>query len=544
VTIHSLSNFSRVVLRFFEDIDTPLSLGLYLRVKAGNWREAIAVSVSPNSYLDHDKYLRDASASAFLRKCQGLPTLADTRLPAIEKWRAGERDCYLTNQRLVRYLPEFSNSVDTDPRISDFLKSVKNILAGWLGTSPPDVLSGRFGPGATSSDVGSRTTVAHKMQSVPSITHGALGVLPYWARTSWGRNVSELHGEIEAVKGNRFLTVPKTALVDRCIAAEPSINVFYQLALGRIIRRRLQKATSIDLDRAQDLHRESARVASIDNSLATIDLSNASDTVARNLVKLLLPSQWFSALDSLRSPFTRIDGKTILLEKFSSMGNGYTFELETVIFLAIAAAVVKCHGISPLYGVNLSCFGDDIIVPVEVYPALVSVLSFLGFTTNPEKSFSESSHFRESCGGDYFRGHPVRPFYCKKIPNEPQDWIVVANGIRRVQKLLDPYGIEPPFRSWMHVLSYLPIAIRSCRGPSALGDLCVHDEEERWNWKRRDSIRYFRVYTPARWRYVSWRGFSPGTVLACAVYGTGGGSKGIIPRDSVLGYKLSWVPYS
>lgn len=543
MTINSLSDFSRVVLDFFEDIDTPLSLGLYLRVKHGMWREAIAISVSPDSYLDHVSYLRDASSVAFLRKCQGLPTMVDTRSAAIEKWKQGERDCYYSNQRLVRYLPEFRNSQDSDPRIASFIATVRKKIFDWIGPCPPSNLDGRFGPGATSSDVGLRTTIAHKISAVPSLTRGALGVLPFWARTAWGRSVSCHHGEIDVVRGNRFLTVPKTALVDRCIAAEPSINVFYQLALGQVLRRRLQQATMVDLNHAQDKHRDSALSGSVSNSLSTIDLSNASDTVSRVLVKLLIPDRWYQALDSLRSPCTVLDGRTILLEKFSSMGNGYTFELETILFLAIACSVVERHG-PAVAGRDVLVFGDDIIVPSEAYPDLVSVLSFFGFKTNPEKSFSDNSYFRESCGGDYFRGHDVRPFFNKRIPNEPQEWITVANGIRRVSALLDPFGQARPFRSWFRVLSLLPEWVRSCRGPSALGDLLIHDESKTWNYRWRHSVRYFRVYRPARFKRIPWSRFSGETTLACALYGAGDGKLGITPRSSVSGYAVGWVPYS
>jgi len=545
MTFHTLQSFARVVLRFYEDIDTPLSLGLYLRVKNGLWREAIAVSISPSSYLHHASYLRDASCVAFLKKCSGLPTGADTRSAAIEKWKQGERDCYLSNQRLVRYLPEFRNSDDSDVRIQSFIGRVKRRIVDWIGTSPPVVFDGRFGPGTTSTDRGRRSTIAHKITNVPSLTRGALPVLPFWGRTLWGRRNALHHGEIELVRGNRFATVPKTALVDRCIAAEPSINVFYQLALGRILRRRLKQATGLDLDHAADQHRASARSASVDNSLATIDLSNASDTVSKVLVKLLLPPHWYEYLSAFRSSHTLIDGRCVLLEKFSSMGNGYTFELETIIFLALASQLyADSRGREPIFGIDVSCFGDDIILPDDLAPVLSPMLRFFGFSINDEKSFVGFSNFRESCGADYFRGHFVRPYYCKEIPNEPQRWISIANGIQRIKNLVDPFGVDKPFGSWFLALAEIPSQIRSCRGPEALGDICIHDERSRWNYRWKDSIRSFRVYQPARIARFKWTDFDPDTVLACAVYGAGDGKLGISPRDSILSYRISWVAYS
>lgn len=542
---HSLHSFVRVILTFYEDVDTPISLGLYLRVKNGMWDEAIAVGVNPVSYLNHLSYLSDASCVAFLRKCLGLPAEADRRLNATVKWYEGERDCYKSNQRLVRYLPEFRNSEDSDPRLSNFFDSVRKRISDWIGPAPPYLLDGRFGPGTTSTDRGSDVTIAHKITNVPSLTRGCLPVLPYWARTAWGRSISANHGEIELVGANRFTTVPKTAITDRCIAAEPSINVFYQLALGRVLRRRLRRSTTLDLDNAATWHREAARVASIDNSFSTIDLSNASDTVSSTLVKLLIPPTWYEYLDAFRSKKTLIDGRSILLEKFSSMGNGFTFELETIIFLSLACESFKqLKGREPLIGVEVSCFGDDIILPDEIAIPTISMLRFCGFSVNTKKTFSGPSYFRESCGGDYFRGHFVRPFYCKEVPSEPQHWISIANGIRRVKNLLDPFGIDKPFRSWFQALAEIPSNIRSCRGPEALGDICIHDERPRWNYRWKDGVRQFRVWKPAKLKRFRWSLFPDTVVLACAVYGTGSGKHGLSPRDSVLSYRHGWVDYS
>lgn len=541
-----LHSFVQVVLSFFEDVDTPLSLGLYLRVKNGMWDEAIAISVSPDSYLNHASYLHDASCVAFLRKCPGLPTKVDRRQATIEKWWQGERDCYRSNERLTRFLPEFRNSQDSDPRIVKFFTSVQKRIAHWIGSGPPSQFDGRFGPGTTSTDRGRIVTIAHKIANVPSITRDSLPILPYWARTAWGRSISASHGQIELVRANRFATVPKTALIDRSIAAEPSINVFYQLALGRILRRRLKNATSLDLDNAATWHRGAARVASIDNSFATIDLSNASDTVSSVLVRLLIPPLWFSYLNAFRSKWTTFsDSGAVLLEKFSSMGNGFTFELETIIFLSLVCETfLSLKGREPVIGVDVSCFGDDIILPDEIASPAISMLKFCGFTVNTAKSFVGSSYFRESCGADYFNGHPVRPYYCKVIPSEPHHWISIANGIRRVQLLVDPSGTLAPFRSWFQALSHLPVRIRSCRGPSDLGDICIHDDRGRWNYRWKDGRRQFRVWSPATYRYVPWSSFTTTVVLACAVYGAGSGKHGVLPRDSVRSYAFGWVDFS
>ena len=160
-------------------------------------------------------------------------------------------------------------------------------------------------------------------------------------------------------------------------------------------------------------HMRLARLASAGRlSCATIDLSNASDTVAYQLVKLVLPPDWFELLISLRAPFTDMDGKRVRLEKFSSMGNGFTFALETLLFWTL------CDTVSNGEAQVLRVFGDDIIVDTAHAKACVKALEFFGFTPNAKKTFLEGP-FRESCGGDYFNGVSVRAVYVKNLPDEP-----------------------------------------------------------------------------------------------------------------------------
>jgi hypothetical protein len=356
----------------------------------------------------------------------------------------------------------------------------------------------------------------------------------------WAKACASSGKEVSFVPGNRFTTVPKDCEKDRGIAIEPSINVFYQLGYGRVIRRRL-KDSGIDLTNGQDIHRRLAREASIRGHLVTLDLSNASDTICRNLVKLLLPRKWFTVLNDLRSKKTEFRGRWHVLEKFSSMGNGFTFELETLIFLGLLLGLSRSdHKLLP--GKNVFVYGDDIILPSEYSKDVVPMLSFFGLTVNKRKTFVDGP-FRESCGGDYFLGEDVRPYFLKELPNEPQQLISMANGIRALAKD-SKVRSRVIARAWLCILDALPSNIRSLRGPSDLGDLCVHDDEERWQFRWRHGIRYIKVYRPARYRKVSWSNFRPDVTLASAVYGVPWGNGGIIPRNSLASYKIGWVPRS
>lgn len=308
----------------------------------------------------------------------------------------------------------------------------------------------------------------------------------------------------------------------------------------------------IDLDNGQNVHRLVACAASKSGDFATIDLSSASDCVSTNLVKLVTPSRWYTDLSALRSPMTKVKGKWYHLEKFSSMGNGYTFELETTIFTAIAMSISK----DLIPGKNLFVYGDDIIVPSQFSADVIAALRFCGFTTNSRKTFVQGP-FRESCGGDFFDGKAVRPYQLKEDPDEPQKLIAFANGIRRLasQAGFSPVRSSSLRRAWFRCLDLLPAPIRRCRGPEALGDVVIHDAEERWQVRWRGSIRYVRVYRPATYRKVRWSGFPYGVQFAAALYGVSLTDKSrgpippeskryIIPRDSVIGYKVGWSPFS
>jgi len=148
---------------------------------------------------------------------------------------------------------------------------------------------------------------------------------------SWSRIVGEKYGfsslyDFAAVfstkVGNRITTVPKTALIDRCIAVEPNLNQYMQLGIGSVIRARLL-SEGLDIRTLQERHRKLCRSASVKGDLATVDLRGASDSIALELVRELLPDDWFALMDRARSHHFIVNGSVHYSEKFSSMGNVY-----------------------------------------------------------------------------------------------------------------------------------------------------------------------------------------------------------------------------
>lgn len=563
-------------------LDCPRSLTVAILLRYGDADQLTSLEVDPMHYLTSNDYVKAVSATDFLRKYEEftIPGL-DVEAATVEKWWWAERECYKTNERLSPLLFAGPMGSGYGEAIDNFVDSIRKAVVSLIGDRPDSHFDGRFGPGATVSDMSRYVTVPDKMSSLPTLTPGAKYFLLPWMGTEWYKAHASSGSSASFVHGNVFFTVPKTARTRRACAKEPSINGFYQLGLGRMMKARL-KRSGLDLEGGQGIHRQVACEASQTSAFATIDLSSASDTVCTNLVKLVLPHRWHSVLDSLRSPYTLIEGKRVKLEKFSSMGNGYTFELETTIFAAIAIAAMRG---SALPGKNLFVYGDDIIVPSEFSDDVVSALKFFGFTPNKRKTFKEGN-FRESCGGDYFQGDSVRACYLKKDPNEPQKLISLANGIRRLaaQGSFTPNDRGRLLRAWFRCLDLLPSDVRRCRGPEALGDIVIHDTEDKWDtrWRNGRNIRYIRVYRPARYKRVRWSGFNARVQLAAALYldqyenssfrwvsrrqpdfsltpsGKARSDEDIlrmtssweeknrylVPRDGVVGFKVGWVPFS
>lgn len=241
-------------------------------------------------------------------------------------------------------------------------------------------------------------------------------------------SVARTSTQLIPVEGNCFFTVPKNNTTSRPCCMEPLGNLLLQKSISGTLYKRFLR--TYDLKNRQTIHRKMLMNPEACNLWATIDLSNASDTICLELVRFLLPSDWFFALDRARSNRTVFpDGSVIELEKFSSMGNGFTFELETIIFYALCYGVLGHH--------NFSVYGDDIIVPLNTALQITAILKTVGFSPNMEKSYW-NGNFRESCGVDVLysdgRAINVRPIYLKGTlsKNMTERYISLQNTVYRI----------------------------------------------------------------------------------------------------------------
>ncbi len=358
----------------------------------------------------HDFYhLRQCLA--FFTKREDLELGFDREALAWEKFEGAERLCSETNAIFRSYS---SGGFLFHPRVESVLFAAQRKISRILGDLPSlSELKLRFGPGATTQVKKKDASVRRKLAQKYTCNESGVRYLqelysqvPSWSGFDPDRGVS-LAPHFVSREVVEF--VPKTFRIRRTITKAPTLDGFVQLGIGDFMADRLKRA-GVDL-RDQTRNQRLALEGSITGALATLDLSDASQTVAKGLVESLLPFDWWDFLRSFRSNEVHLqlngEQKVVRLESFSSMGNGFTFPLETLIFYALASACVGKEDLE-----KTAVYGDDIIVPVYAVPLLIEVLTACGFVVNKKKSFWSGS-FRESCGKDYLSGTDVRPCFIK-----------------------------------------------------------------------------------------------------------------------------------
>lgn len=353
---------------------------------------------------------------------------AARRQAAIDKWLSVELTNEGTNDELSRihtndvfWNEDFSWTVS----YGRFFDKVAEIVRQVIGDTPSlSTLHAGFSGGASTSKSRRHGHPAVKFLDKADTTRQARSLFYEVIRgTRWLDYLNDNPGlEPRIVRGNVLFTVPKNDVIDRVAAKEPDLNMFLQKCFGNQIRSSLRKK-GIDLN-DQTRNQELARRGSIDGSLMTVDLSSASDSVTYELVKRVLPPNWFYYMDLVRSPVTLIDGVEHVNQMFSSMGNGYTFELESLLFYAITRATAYFYGIRG----TISVYGDDIIAPTALKEPLFRALAVSGFTPNSEKSHFEGN-FRESCGKHWNGGLDVSPFYLRRPFKRVSDLILTLNQL-------------------------------------------------------------------------------------------------------------------
>jgi hypothetical protein len=224
--------------------------------------------------------------------------------------------------------------------------------------------------------------------------------------------------DLESIKTNtlkygssptaRLAFVPKDSRGPRSICMEPHELMKIQKGLQDKIYKHIESPGNPGYRRVnftdQTINQRLAYLGSLDGSLATIDMKDASDLVSWDLIQLLCDADWLAALTATRSEIVTLpNGTQRKIFKYASMGSALCFPIEAILFFSIARTVTH----------NVWVYGDDIIVPAADADAVINALEAYGLQVNRDKTLT-TGFFRESCGGDFYRGANITPLRLKK----------------------------------------------------------------------------------------------------------------------------------
>ena len=457
---------SSVISSYLEALDCPRALTVAILFREGEHDQLSALEFNPLCY-ESFVTLRDSyAATKFLSKFKGLTLSHDLDQVAFEKFEKFESLCRGTNRRF--------RALEFDPLFrgravwlhNAVIRKISKILGDFSVNEVFEMPD--WGPGASTLIRRRDASPAKKFRCEVGITRDLYNLIPWSAfeefYPSWALQLVD-SGFPNFQVGNKVITVPKDSSTNRVIAIEPGLNLWFQKSIGDMIGRRLRRY-GVDL-RYQSRNQELSRIGSLTGSLATADLSSASDSIASSVVEALLPPRWFYLMDSCRSHYGTLSGSQKKWEKFSSMGNGFTFQLESLIFYAVASCCAEYLHIDVS---NVSAYGDDVVLPTACWDLFAEMLEFYGFVLNVKKSHF-GSMFRESCGAHFFSGKDVKPIYLKDRVESVPAVYRLANAVRRLAHRHNfRYGCDLRFRSVFELLLHsVPEQFR-LRIPNDLGD--------------------------------------------------------------------------
>lgn len=298
------------------------------------------------------------------------------------------------------------------PNYVSLVSRVRDVLSPLINSFSIDYLVPRHGPGAVSLE-----GVRHKRDKYASMAYSPH--VDYMLRkTGLGSSDDYWPSTGLTTRESRYICVPKTWKSLRGISAEPPELQYYQQGLRQWIESGIRDhfLSCIDLQ-DQGKSRSMTLLASRTGSYATIDLSEASDSVTVQLVRDIfgnsLLARWLMAT---RSSSTRVNSEiSVKTKRFAPMGSSVCFPVECLIFAGISLAVARSNILYRDWKQSdIRVFGDDIIIPTELTAPVCEALHLAGFSVNSGKSFSRG-YFRESCGEFAWKGKSITPFRFKKV---------------------------------------------------------------------------------------------------------------------------------
>jgi hypothetical protein len=371
------------------------------------------------------------------------------------------------------------------------IEGIRNELS-WLVAPDMNSAIGRFGPGATYEGFNpvQKWTRVGKIPDVPPAFFRVNSRDP-WSSSPFGDGITKI------------AEVPKSIKCNRIVSSEPAMYMYAQLAVNDAIVSQLHRhwPQHIMLDN-QERHNEALSW----DKACSIDLSDASDYVSCELVQAVLPQLW-PVLAKVRSTYSVFpDGEEVLLRTFAPMGSGVCFSCMTTVLAGILSYASKVVAKERRARTWWHVYGDDIIVPVEMYDYVLMLLDRAGLVVNRAKSCC-TLIYRESCGRELFWDDNITPAYIR----DPLS-IVPASKVEQICQTLS----DKAFLKTAEVVAELSGCIRSMRYNRNYqrSEVCVRTTSARQKIRSLDGWdglnRWFSVHTQGN----SWDKRRPSGVAA------------------------------
>lgn len=207
----------------------------------------------------------------------------------------------------------------------------------------------------------------------------------------------------------RLAAVPKDMFKDRLITVEPMQQSFLQQWCRDRLLRAVQVLPSSSAipqqlyGRGPEVQQRRCAVGSLNGETATIDLSDASDSISVHDVLDVFPPLIAADLEKSRSDYVSVNGTRYRTHMYAGMGNATTFVVESLFFWAVVTTISRrLRDFTPV-----SVFGDDIVCGIRAarHPLFNEWMSACGLKLNGAKcGMSTGPGFREACGVVAFRG--------------------------------------------------------------------------------------------------------------------------------------------
>lgn len=324
----------------------------------------------------------------------------------------------------LRYIEFTSGPLGT---ISELARREVDVLIRNIDVNTQPLYIPKPGPGATN------TKVEKHLRFRPHVLYTQLNdEFPYeeWFYSHPWDLVTESHRHPyklpkAEMPTSRFKFVPKTYGKPRGICIEELETQFLQQAVKRGLYATIEKhpLTKGKVNFAsQSVNGDLALRSSLTKELATLDMSEASDRVSRDLVMYLFEGNpdFCNKLEALSTKSIELPDQINFIKdfpsaKFAPMGSALCFPIMAVVHFVLIRAIASFVGLRQHLD-SVYVYGDDILCHHELVPAVYEWLPRFGMKLNEQKSFYKS-YFRESCGVHAYHGVEITPVYFKSTPN-------------------------------------------------------------------------------------------------------------------------------